>query len=308
MLKKELLNPEDQLIVNPAVSIIRGSDDEIMSRFGSRSRSSYRITDTDGHGVLADFVRAFVSPARPSEVASYFGIDNDTRDKFVEKLTEGSLLIKPEQARYSQIISGMHITPNSDDQTLIVVGTGRIAESVASNLSDLTSSDIEISQDLETAFYESDFVVVCSDRLNQTLFYDADECARASEKPWHLSYLDGSEIIVGPTFIPGITTNYYDRDTLDESARTLRFEHQYMASATPEIKAHAPVPLFIAQMAAGWTTAAVAQHLWGPGSFLEDHVLRIDLERMQIIRDRVLRLARNPVTVGSRSDLRHPFI
>ena len=308
MLKTESLSPQDQLVINPAVSIIRGSDDEIMSRFGSRSRSSYRITDTNGHGVLADFVRAFVRPAIPAEVAAHFGINDDTRQEFIEKLTEGSLLISPEQVRYSQLISGMHITPERDDQVLTVVGTGRMAESVAGNLTDLTSSEIEISHDAERAFDESDFVVVCADRLDQAFFYDADEYARISETPWHLSYLDGAEIVVGPTFIPGSTTNYFDRDTLDESARTLRFEHQYMALASPDIEADAPIPLFIAQMAAGWTTAAVAQHLWGPGSFLEDHVLRIDLERMQVIRDRVLRLARNPVTVGSRPDLRHPFI
>ncbi|MDN5586686.1 MAG: hypothetical protein ACTIL6_10230 [Brevibacterium aurantiacum] len=300
---------DSPLVVNPALSIIRGSDDEIMSRYGSRSRSSYRVTDTEGRGVLADFVRSFSQPQTPRQAASQLDIDEETCAEFLENLSEGSLLIPPEQARYGQIIGAMHVVPEDSDETSVsVLGSGRLADATAAQLSDLLSTEVTVSDDLESAFEDHDFVVVCADRLNQPFFYDADEMARAADRPWHLSYLDGAEIIVGPTFIPGESTNYFDRDTLDEAARTLRFEHQYMASAEPEVPATQPIPLFAAQLAAGWTTSAVAQHLWGQGSFLEDYVLRIDLERMQVIRDRVLRLARNPVTVGSRPDLRHPFI
>ena len=38
--------------------------------------------------MLADFVRAFVRPAIPAEVAAHFGINDDTRQEFIEKLTE----------------------------------------------------------------------------------------------------------------------------------------------------------------------------------------------------------------------------
>lgn len=307
MTQSENQKLDELLVVNPSMSIIRGSDDEIMSRYGSRSRSSYRVAAPGG--VLANFVRAFTEPSRPSEVAERLGIDTETCAQYTEKLTEGAILMAPEHTRYAQLVSAMHVQPPTGRDTAIsVLGSGRIAAASAAQLTDLMGSDVAVTEDLTVAFEDHDLVVVCADRLNQPLFYDADEMARAADRPWHLTYADGAEIIIGPTFIPGITVNYFDRDTLDEASRSLRFEHQFMASAGPDIEATSPIPEFVAQLAAGWSTAAIAQHLWGTGSFVEDHVLRVDLERMQVIRDRVLALARNPVTVGSRTDLRHPFI
>ena len=47
-------NPDTQLVLNPALRIIRSTNDEIIVRFGSRGRSSRRISDTKRRGILSD--------------------------------------------------------------------------------------------------------------------------------------------------------------------------------------------------------------------------------------------------------------
>ena len=297
------------LMINPAVSVIKSTSNEVMVRFGSRSAATHRISDTETRGKLADFVLSFAEPSTAADIADRLVLDAETLDSYLDHLTAGNVLIESDRSAYSYLLTGLDLDPvPSADLDVVVFGQGRVAAATARQVGDLVGREVQTTVDLTIAFEESDFVMVCSDRLEQGTFYDADEYSRATDRPWHLTYVDGSELLVGPTFIPGVTTNYYERDTLDEAARVMRFDYQYLKTAQPVHEAKQPVPLFLAELAASYSTAALAQHLWGRGSFVEDHVLRIDMERMHLIRDRVMRLPRNPVSVASRSDLRHPFI
>lgn len=296
------------LVLNPSVSVIRCNDDEVVASLGSRSRSTHRIQDGEGRRQLADFVLSFTAPATPSAVATTLVMDPATTAEFTQHLVDGRVLIPEEASRYSYLLSGFGMSDISTDVAVGVLGTGRIAEAVRRQLGSLLGREPAHANDVRDAFDASDFVVVCPDQIDPTLFYDADELSRATDKPWHLAYADGFELMVGPTFVPGESPNYYDFDAMDESARVLRMEYLFEKYAQPDAAQRGDLPVFVADLAASYVTMAVAQHLWGKGSFLEGYVLRIDLERMQLVRDRVLRLPRNPVDMGVRADLRHPFL
>lgn len=299
---------DGRLLVNPAMKIVRANADEIFVEVGSRSRMTHRIEDSQVRGGLADFVSRFRSPQDPEVVAAELGLESGTAAEYIEHLIEGRVLIPAHQARYSYLVSGFGWDPGARPATVAIAGAGRIAENVAWQLSELLTESPQRHENVATAFDGADLVVVASDRPNPGLCYDADELAQAMGTPWHLTYFDGFELMVGPTFRPGASANYYDFDSMNEAARVMRTPYLYGRFARAELEPTAELPAFMAAQAASWTVIAIAQHLWGQGSFLEGYVMRIDLERMEVMKDRVLRLPRNPVDMGARIDLRHPFL
>jgi hypothetical protein len=68
------------------------------------------------------------------------------------------------------------------------------------------------------------------------------------------------------------------------------------------------LPLFAADLAASYAAASIVQHASGRGSFLEGSFLRIDLERLEIIREQLLQMPRCPACIQNKPHLRHPFI
>lgn len=296
------------LVLNPAVSVIRCSDNEVFIRHGSRSTSSHRIEDTEGRGRLASFVEAFAHPTRLSAAASTTDTALADAREFVKHLCDGKALLTEAEARYAHLVAGLAGGGVPQTTAVCVAGQGRVADAVARQLSDLLGTPVGQEASLVEAFETADLVVVASDHPNPGLGYDADEAAAATSTPWQMVWVDGSEAVVGPTFVPGMTASFYDMDTMDESGRTMRTEHQFLTTAVPAVAGTSPVPLVVADLAASYASLAVVQHLTGRGSFLENHLLRVDLERMHVIRERVMRLARNPRDVASRDDLRHPFL
>ncbi|MBE0010095.1 MULTISPECIES: hypothetical protein [unclassified Arthrobacter] len=297
-----------RLIINPAVAIIRCSDNEVFVRHGSRSSSTHRIEDTKNRRQLANFTEAFSSPVTAEEAATASGLDPQTAAEFTRHLLDGKALITEAARDYGYLVAGMGVDKAPPPAVVVVLGEGRVAEAIARQLGDLLAAEVPVVGELAGSFESSDLVVVASDTLNPGLFYDADEAAMETGTPWQLVYVDGGEAMVGPTFVPGITVSYYDLDTMDEAGRTMRMDYQFMKTAAPSIPATAQVPLAVADLAASYASFAALQHLTGKGSFLENHVLRIDVERLHIIRDRVIRLARTPRDIASRDDLRHPFL
>lgn len=306
--------PEDQIIkqnklftINPTVNVVRSTPNEVFIEIGSRSRYTHRISDDKSRGVFADFVTSFTEPADVNAVAETLGIDSETLTEFCDALERGRVLLPSTQADYAYLLTGLDWDPTRRDAAVSVLGQGRIADQVHAQITELVSTPVEVTANPVDAFDGADFVIVAADDLAPALCYDADELARAAGVPWHLTRIDGFELLVGPTFVPD-GANYYDLDTMDESARVIRTPFLYGKAMAPDVKRSNKVPTFAAAIAAGWTVVAVAQHLWGKGSFLEDQIMRVDLERMEIIRDKVLRLPRNPVDMGMRADLRHPFL
>lgn len=299
---------EPCLLVNPAVSILRCSDNEVFIRHGSRSTTSHRIEDTKNRGRLADFAEAFAVPRTVSEAAQSTDTDPADAAEFTEHLLDGHALLRDVDSAYGYAIAGLGGAVVPTTAQLAVVGTGRVSTALVRQLSDLLHRPVEQVDDVVAAFEDCQLVVVAADALNPGLFYDADEAAMETGTPWQLVYVDGGEVMVGPTFIPGLTVGYYDLDTMDEAGRTMRMDYQFLKTATAAVPATAEVPCVIADLAAAYASLAVLQHLTGKGSYLENHVLRLDLERMHVIRDRVMRLARTPRDLANRNDLRHPFL
>jgi hypothetical protein len=304
----QIVDQEPRLVVNPAIAIVRCSENELFLRSGSRSSTTHRIEDTKNRGTLAGFAVAFREASTVTEAAERVGIPLEDATEFAQHLLDGKALIGEESARFGYLIAGLGVEKMPVDVDIAILGTGRLADAIAGQMADFLGREPERSDDIVGAFEANSFVIVAADTMQPGLFYDADEASAETGTPWQLVYVDGGEIMVGPTFIPGLTADYYAVDTMDEAGRTMRMEYQFFKSAVPEVPATAVVPRMIAELAASYASVAVLQHVTGAGSYLENHVLRIDLERMHVIRDRVMRLARTPRDLGSRDDLRHPFL
>lgn len=301
------INNGAAFMINPALQVFRGSDNEIIVRFGSRGRSSRRIADDTKRGVLADFVTCFARGASYADAKEHFA-DHDVEDLF-HGLIEHGVLIESDKARYAFLAAGLGSTPpETAAEHISVVGSGAIAEAVVPMLQEVLAETVEVGQSPHIDVHsDADLIVCVSDTPNLPLFFDVNEFAMSNDIRWHAAYADGPELVVGPLYVPGMTGCFHDFDILDEAGRSMRVGHLYGKMGTP-LNGAQRLPTFVAGMAASYLSASVIQDLIGSGSFLEGHFLRIDLDRMEIVRQQLSRLARCPACIEARPDLRHPFL
>lgn len=298
-------NPDTQLVLNPALRIIRSTNDEIIVRFGSRGRSSRRISDTKRRGILSDIVFGFNERTSLDDVCKRFG---EAGRELLLGLLEGNVIIPESDLAFGFLAAGYGIT-DPEISSLTVIGEGRFAAECTRLLHDALGEKITISEQskIKVDVEPADFTVCVSDSPNTAFFYDVNEYALSYGAIWHGGYLDGPEVIVGPLFVPGETGCFHDFDVMEEAGRSMMIDHLYMkmngASAIPT-----QVPAFVPSLAASYLTSSVIQHVLGVGSHLEGEFLRIDLDRLEIIRQRATRLARCPACTENRPDIRNPFL
>jgi bacteriocin biosynthesis cyclodehydratase domain-containing protein len=155
-----------------------------------------------------------------------------------------------------------------------------------------------------------DLLVVALEGFPPSLLHRVNELAVAAEKPWLPVHADGSEVIVGPLVVPGRSPCYNEYEIQHEASRALR--HEYLlykeelarrpAAAAPQLLPH------YAGIAASWAVTGILPFLLDGTSFLVGRAVRIDLERLEVINERVLRLPRCPACASLRPDFRHPFL
>jgi bacteriocin biosynthesis cyclodehydratase domain-containing protein len=300
---------DPELVVNPALSVIRSSDDEIVVRFGSRSRTSRRLKDEGRHGLLGDLAEQLATPRRLSEVSAGVADPAGVLPAMLDHLREQKVVIDSADADYSFLLTGLDLADTSAirQASVGVAGHGRIHDRVVLHLEDAGCELTAGAADDPDLFENNDLVVVCLDSPDAATLFDVNEVALTTRRPWQATFVDGAELVVGPLFVPGSTGCFHDFDTLDEAARSLRIDYLYYKSHQGA-RSGRPIPHFVADLAAAYATTSVLQHVGGAGSFLEGFVMRVDLERMELMREQLLQVPRCPACMQNRPHLRHPFL
>jgi bacteriocin biosynthesis cyclodehydratase domain-containing protein len=163
---------------------------------------------------------------------------------------------------------------------------------------------------ITAAFAGADLVVAAWEAFSPTLFHAVNEAAIAARKPWMTVFFDGSEAIVGPTYLPGSSPCYYEFEIQNEATLLLRDEFVlYKDDAEDEAlrRVHFTLPSH-AQIAAGFATTSVLRMLTLGHTFTIGRAVRLDLERMSVDYVDVLRLPRCPACRAERPAYRHLFL
>lgn len=313
---------EATLIRHPSYQIIRCNSDEVVIRFGSRSRSAHTLLDEKRRGILADLLVHLSTPKMLVDLSNRFPPDDVI--ELVDQLVKARIVVDVESAESSLLHLGLESPASGLNQAEIgIVGNGRIATAITANLLDLgvgtivavDGSSFEDSRvvvdapDLNDLFVDAEIVVVATDEPDLAALYRLNSMAIEHETPWVMTHADGPELIIGPLFRPGQTACFNDYDIQEEAGRTYRMEHLVYKSVLAE-KGFSPrlIPRMSAEHAAALATQGIVEALVGSGSYLDGTVVRVDIERLEVIREQVVRLPRCPACLGLNNDYRHPFL
>lgn len=352
----------ERLIVNPYVTMIQCTDDEVLVRHGSRSRYSRVLRDEERRRLLGPTLTAFRRGATVAEVRTQTG-DHPDLEALVERLLEEDLLVA-EDAHLPTVYARLHEGRDAVDlQTarVGVVGLGAIGGQVARQLAAMglaavtavddrsaTKRDVPFLQatlgearagtSLAEGFSawakttgmanavastsppdddtiagllaEHDVVVVALETFHPALLHRVNLAAIDAERPWLPVYADGSEAIIGPLVIPGRSACYNEFEIQHEASRMLRKEYllfQEELARHDSQGLHHLIPPY-AGLAASWAVTGLLPFLVTGRSFLVNTALRVDLERVEVIKEQVLRLPRCPACSDLRPGFRHPFL
>jgi bacteriocin biosynthesis cyclodehydratase domain-containing protein len=144
---------------------------------------------------------------------------------------------------------------------------------------------------------DADFLVVTLERPSLSLTHMVNRSCLKRSKPWLLLTIDGSLATVGPLFVPPDTACYNDYRTLTEAATpnpemTRRYV-QHLLQRSPS-SFFVGLPAY-ADIVSGFGALAAVHFLVRGTSFALSRVLVVDVDRMVIDVEDVLRLPRCPV-------------
>ena len=310
----------EALIRNPSLHVIRCNADEIVVRSGTRSKTSQTLADDERRGLLADVVEQLSLSATPAELLERLpGADAADVDQLLAQLVEHRVVTTLDAAESGLVHYGLQ---RSEERAIAarrvaVVGSGAIATAVRANLADLGVTDVVDAAEgpdlgdgvLADLFDDADLVVVATDEPDLSLLYRCNGAAIETGTPWLSTHADGPELVIGPLFRPGETACFNDYDIQEEAGRTFRMDHLFYKSALASNGfERRTLPRASAEHAAAMASHGIVQELSGSGSFLEGTVVRVDMERLEVIRELVMRLPRCPACSQLAPDYRHPFL
>jgi bacteriocin biosynthesis cyclodehydratase domain-containing protein len=163
---------------------------------------------------------------------------------------------------------------------------------------------------LTDLFKSSDLGVAALDCVSPRMLHHVNSIAVQERKPWCSVYMDGSEAVVGPIYVPGETSCYLEFELQSDASVALRDEHFLYREYLEQLPATGTRPVLepYADVAAGMASAAILQFLVRGQSFAVNRATRIDFERMSIDYQDVLRLPRCPACGLDRGAYRHVFM
>ncbi|KAA2255236.1 TOMM precursor leader peptide-binding protein [Solihabitans fulvus] len=158
-----------------------------------------------------------------------------------------------------------------------------------------------------------DLIVAAVETHSPTLLHLVNGAAIAAGKPWLPVYLDDSddlEMVVGPFVWPGVSPCYNEYEIQHEVSRALRGDYLLGKEAHDRIAVDETVRLLPshAGLAASWAVAAALPYLVDGSSFLAGKAIRLDMARLEVTTERVVRLPDCPACSGSRPGHGHPFL
>lgn len=307
--------PDGALVLrlDPAIHAIPYGDDELFVRRGSRSTYSRVIRDESRARVLSPLVAALSRPASIDDLRA--------RHPGREEQVDSALDLLEREGVVQRVVD--RAARAADDRPVHVLGDGQIAHilsqaltvpvamtlqesshaSNGSHVADLLDVDLD-----ERLGEEGRLVVVATDQLRPALSHAVNVWAADVRRSWLNVTTDGTELLVGPIVVPGQTACFNCFEIQDEATRQHR-DHFLVYKERLELDG-SPLQTSVAAayLAASWAALAVTQFEETGSSFLVERLLRIDLDRMDVVSQRVYALPRCPVCSRARHDLRHTFL
>lgn len=140
------------------------------------------------------------------------------------------------------------------------------------------------------------FVVFALEFFSPNALHTANEVALTCNKPWMSVYFDGSEALIGPTYVPGDTPCYSEFEIQQEACVGLKDEYllykEHMEEKGLE-ETHLVPPSYL-ETAAGYAATSALHFLSREESFTTSRTLRLDFERLSLDFEDVLKLPRCP--------------
>ena len=174
-------------------------------------------------------------------------------------------------------------------------------------------------EQMRSVFDDVDLGVVALDSFSPDSLHTANEVAINLDRTWLFVYVDGSEISMGPVFVPGETPCYLDlaiqedaglrwrgqswlynekkNDLMKETESSVGCEHGTLSTMIP---CHADV-------AAGILSREVLRLLTTKSSSLQSRNLQISFEDLEFVYSNVMALPRCPACSASRAPYRSTF-
>jgi bacteriocin biosynthesis cyclodehydratase domain-containing protein len=163
---------------------------------------------------------------------------------------------------------------------------------------------------LTRLFEQSDFVVAALESFSPSVLHAANQVALAVGKPWMSVYVDGSEAVIGPLYVPGETLCYNEFEIQNEASCRLQGDyliHKESLQAGRLEARHLVLPPFLSVIG-GWATTAALSFLTSGQSFVVGRAVRLDFERFGVDYQDVLRLPRCPACASQRAPYRHTLL
>jgi bacteriocin biosynthesis cyclodehydratase domain-containing protein len=306
-----------QLVVADGLDVVLLSEDEVLVRFGTQSQPAELVRDIDLRGTLARMIRRLeAGPQTVGELTA--GLEGvmleDALDTIADLVARGILC----DARLSPIEQYLAYAETGasalGDATIAVVGAGSLGRRVAEALREHGVERLEVVAADDVAAVEAaagvaaDLLVLALDRLDVRRSHVVNRVGLRERRAWLHAAVDGARGLIGPLFVPGRTACYNDLDTLRLAllpAPLLERKHRRHLHDRPLPDA-VGLPAGVA-IVAGYATLAAVQFLLRGTCFAVGRLTTIDLERMRIDGEDVLRLPRCPVCGNLRPATRAPF-
>ncbi len=279
-----------QVLVEPASPLVDTYLDSILARGSATAPLSQARVAILGAGPLGSMIARSLAAARVQRVTVV-----DDRRASEQLAIEGCLDLPPGT----------------------VGATRPLAEALGDYLTALATSEIEArvgdpadADLLREVLGDANIAIVAWEGRSPRLFHAVNEVALECGTPWMTVFLDGSEGIVGPTYLPGVSPCYLEFETQDE-ATLLRRDELVLYRDHLDDTAAGTVDFILpchAQIVAGYATTSVIRMLALGHTFTTGRALRIDLERMAVDTADVLRLPRCPACSAGRPSPRHLFL
>lgn len=156
-----------------------------------------------------------------------------------------------------------------------------------------------------------DILVVALEVFSARILHLANSVAIDAARPWISVFIDGSEALVGPLYLPGESCCYNEFEIQHEATLgTMKDDYLVYKEALNEGRldgSHFALPPYLG-VASGLAATALLRFLVSGRSFLVGRCNRVDFERLSVDYEEVLRLPRCPACAATRPGYRHLFM
>ncbi|MGH8573984.1 MAG: TOMM precursor leader peptide-binding protein, partial [Gammaproteobacteria bacterium] len=164
-------------------------------------------------------------------------------------------------------------------------------------------------QTLSNCFDGASAVVLAWSTFSPTLFQRVNGLSLEHGVPWLLGYVDGSEVIIGPSVLPGESGCYLEYEVQAEASIQQRDAyHLYREERSQASTARGMVISPYARVLSGFLSVVLLRMLTGAEVPTLERVIRVDFERFTVDYQRFLRLPRCPACAVNRAPYRPTFL